>query len=375
MKRFTRIMSLLLCLCMVFPAFTAAAETDVPDYFVPELFGQMYNESAEALADRYYTHLSEEELAQVKEDCILTRADGNDLMVILDSETRGVEVSFGFDDLNPETGKPAALWHFSISRNISGEAINLAAYTLMMMISYTYQDTVSKGELNDWFNSLDTENGFRLPGYTLSMNVSEEWITYQMVPEAGKKTAGQQENSGDGMVEKEIRFENLPWGCDMDTAKLLLKAAGLLTEEAEGRFDMMKRVLSVGGRSATSYTCFRKVGNTYTVEHDGEASNIVEVPLMSGMVKQYMGRDVHHITLLFLVEGNTQKLLNVNVSFMVSGESVLPVLTEKYGQPLQADDGEYDARFWFGENGTGLCWTSFSVNYGLLDAQAMIEGK
>ena len=98
MKRFTRIMSLLLCLCMVFPAFTAAAETDVPDYFVPELFGQMYNESAEALADRYYTHLSEEELAQVKEDCILTRADGNDLMVILDSETRGVEVSFGFND-------------------------------------------------------------------------------------------------------------------------------------------------------------------------------------------------------------------------------------------------------------------------------------
>ena len=374
MKRFTKIMVLLLCLVLAFPGFAETTENETVNLFVPEKFAQMYNEMADALVDQYYKNLGEETVSQIKTDCLFAGEDGDGQDMILNSATGAVYARFHFENDSIATGDPAGEWVFCISRYLQGEAINLAAYTLKMMIAYTYRDTVSLGALSDWFNKLaDPEDGFGLPGCTLSLAVTEDWIEYHVTPAADAKS-GQQA----GIADEEILFMNLPWGCDMESARLLLKASGLLTEEADGRFEMARRLLTIqqaGGASKTSYTCFRKDGDIYTAENGGGASNVAEVTLMSGMVNAYLGREVHHITLLFLVEGKTQKLLNVNVALMPGSGDVLTELTAKYGSPLMQDEGEYPSGFWFGENETGLCWMGTILNYGLLNAEALIQGK
>lgn len=383
MKRITGMIILLLCLCLTLPVFAETpAGNEKPEYFAPATFAQMYNSMASAAADQYYTNLGEDTLAQIKEDCLFAEEDVNGQILYLDSATYAVEASFAYENEDFTDGDPAILWNFHISRNLSGEAINLAAYTLKMMIGYTYQDTVSMSELSDWFNKLaGPDDGFELPGYTLSMVVSEDYITYMMLPPADSNPILQQNSAGDNAaLQEEIRFLNLPWGCDIETARVLMESSGLLTEEAEGRFEMTQRHLDVmrnmKGRdgSEISYTSFVRTDNGYTVNYEDEAANVVEVHLMSDMVKPYLGREVHHITMTFLVEDDTEKLLNVNVSYMISDVDVLPELIKAYGEPQLTADSDYGGRIWIGENETGLLWSDTFINYGMLNAQELVLG-
>ena len=184
MKRFTRMITLLLCLFLALPVFAeTAAKNETPDYFAPYTFADMYNEMATIFADQYYADLGEETIAEIKKDCIFAEVDGSGQFLYLDSETHAVKAIFFYDDIDCTTEEPAAMWNFVISRNLSGEAINLAAYTLKMMIGYTYQDSVPLSDLSEWFNKLaEPGDGFELPGYTLSMMVTEDSIVYMMLP-------------------------------------------------------------------------------------------------------------------------------------------------------------------------------------------------
>ena len=384
MKRFARIMSLLVSAFLAVPFFTAAAAgSETPEFLFPMTFAEMYNDTASMFADQYYTKLGPETLEQVKEDCILAEEDADGQFLYLDSATGGVEAAFCFESDSFTEEDPAILWNFNIRRDLSGEAINLAAYSLVMVIGYNFRDSVDVDELYDWFNRLpDPDDVFELPGYTLSMAVTEEYIQYLMLPAADKNPLLKQDNSGNtAPLQDEIRFLNLPWGCDLETARILMEASGLLTEEAEGRFEMTRRHLEIinkmsgRGASEVSYTSFGKTENGYTADSGEEAANVTEVHLMSDMVKPYLGREVHNITLTFLVEDDTEKLLNVSVHYMISDQDVLPELIRTYGEPQLESGDEYDTRMWIGENGTGLLWSETSLNYGLLNAREMVQSS
>lgn len=196
MKRFTRTIALMLCLFLAVPAFAETVQENMSDYFIPADFMQMYNEAAEAFVDNYYPGKSDEEKAQIKKDCLFTEKDAEGQFLYLDSATGAVKAAFLFEDEDFTEKDPSILWNFYISRHLPGEAISLSAYTLMSMIGYTYRDTVTMTDLREWFNKLaEPDDGFELPGYTLSMLVTEEYIQYMMLPPVDKNPLLKQENT------------------------------------------------------------------------------------------------------------------------------------------------------------------------------------
>ncbi len=195
MKRFTRTAALLLCLFLAVPVLAETVQDVRPDYFTPANFAQMYNEAAEAFVDNYYSGKSEEETAQIKKDCLFAEENTEGQFLYLDSETGAVKAAFLFEYSGFTEKEPSILWNFYISRHLPGEAISLSAYTLMSMIGYTYRDTVAMADLREWFNKLaEPDDGFELPGYTLSMLVTDEYIQYMMLPPADKNPLLNQEN-------------------------------------------------------------------------------------------------------------------------------------------------------------------------------------
>jgi len=379
MKRMTRLLALLLSLVLALPAFAEQAGTDdTPSFFDPMVFGEMYNTLLTALAERYFA----EDAAQIREDYTFMEDDGDGPILYLDSKDNRVEASFLFPDENFETGQKALLMNFSVSRDIPSQMINLTVYTLKTLIGYEYRDTVSMDDLTVWFDNLDNPPVFELPGCTLNLIITGDRVQYALLPPGGYIPDTQQDSGSaeEPFVKEEIRFAGLEWGCDMKTAKLKLQLAGLLTRDGEERFEMMERVRSLSGRmgggQSQSFTSFtRSEHGAFTLQQHEEASSaVIIVPLMSGMVKPYLERDIHHIELAFLVDDATEKLINVNISYYLGGRDVLPDLVNLYGEPKKAGS-ERDFRIWIGENQTGLMWEEASLNYGLLNALDLVREK
>ena len=178
-------------------------------------------------------------------------------------------------------------------------------------------------------------------------------------------------------TEHEIRFLEIPWGSSIDQARLLMSAMKMINEDGEGRFDQIGKILKIqrAGRmgSESSYPHFVQDGGIWTVDREGGSPSVAVVPVMSGMIPQtFMGVEVHNIQLVFALDGLNEKLVNVQVNLMVNDTDLRPQLEEKYGAPDQA--GEWSA-FWKGAEQTGLMYDRTSLNYGLLNAQEIVESS
>ncbi len=182
-------------------------------------------------------------------------------------------------------------------------------------------------------------------------------------------------------TEEEIRFLGIPWGSDMATVCLLLKANGLINEEGVGRFEQTEKRLSMSKTNSRMrmitgrYSHYAEEDGFYIIERGDHGDNVESVTLMSDMVAQlWMGIDVHHIDLVFALDGNTEKLVNVLVSFMVNRDDLRPELEKAFGKPDQVN-GDERSVFWQGANRTALLYDGLEINYGLLDAQEIVEAS
>ncbi len=175
---------------------------------------------------------------------------------------------------------------------------------------------------------------------------------------------------------EEIRFLGIPWGSDMDTVCRALQETGWINEDGVKRFERYKEMLERGsGRGhETSYLHFGEEDGYPIVEREDYSTNVEEIPLMSNMVAEtWMGVEVHHIDLIFALDGDTEKLVMVEVSLMVNRENLQPQMEELLGTPDRAEEGYY--AFWMGENQTAALYTRTDVAFGLLNAKEIVEGS
>ena len=175
---------------------------------------------------------------------------------------------------------------------------------------------------------------------------------------------------------EEIRFSEIPWGSDMETACRILLAAGVINEDGVSRFEQTEKVVNMRrtGRwrgSETSYPHFVPNLRDYRIEQEEESANVESVSLMSGMViGDWLGIEVHHIELVFALDGETEKLVHAEVSLMVNRENLEPQLESLYGK---ADRRVGYGLFWRGANQTALLYEQTAIHYGLLNAKEIVD--
>ena len=175
---------------------------------------------------------------------------------------------------------------------------------------------------------------------------------------------------------EEIRFLGIPWGSDMDTVCRALQETGWINEGGVKRFKQTKEMLEKGfdrGREKR-YIYFGEEDGYPIVDREDTSVNAVEVRLMSDMVTQtWMGVEVHNIGLAFALDGDTEKLVMVEVSLMVNRENLQPQMEELLGTPDRAEEDYY--AFWVGENQTAALYTQTDVAFGLLNTKEIMDGS
>ena len=183
-------------------------------------------------------------------------------------------------------------------------------------------------------------------------------------------------------VKEEILFEGIAWGTDLKTVCQAMLDAGWINGEGADRFGQeeelleMMRTRGFGAGHETSYWHFDKEDGLYIVNRDDdESANIIEVHLMNDMVaKPWMGVEIHNIGLLFALDGDTEKLVAVNVSLMVNREDLRPEFEKSYGSPDEANE-DYRSLLWLGGNGTAVMYDESNVYFGLLNAKEIIDAS
>ena len=183
--------------------------------------------------------------------------------------------------------------------------------------------------------------------------------------------------SAQAETKDEIRFEGIAWGSDLETVKQALLDAGWINQAGVERFGMMRERIArmkkgePGG--GARYPQFVQEDGHYVLKGDDGSRSAVEVPLMSSMVtKQWMGRDVRGIDLIFALDGDTEKLVSAVISLNSMRENLRPELEKAYGTPDDADDEE-DSVFWLGGNGTAVMYKRIFVYFGLMNIKMIMD--
>ena len=174
-------------------------------------------------------------------------------------------------------------------------------------------------------------------------------------------------------TEDVIRFLDIPWGSDIETVCQAMLDAGWINEEGVERFESIKtKALQarMGGRAGSYIPQFSwEDGHIVGNDRDG-SKNAVSGMLMSDMVvKEWMGVRVHHIELIFALEGSTEKLLTVNISLIASREDLTPEFEKIYGKPDDVNEERRNAAYWEGQKGTVLYYIGNYVIFTLKDAK------
>lgn len=183
-------------------------------------------------------------------------------------------------------------------------------------------------------------------------------------------------------VKDEILFEGIAWGSDLETVKKAMQDAGWVNEEGLERFEQeaevldLKRTRGFGAGSEYSYEHFDREDGLYIVNRDDdESANVMDVTLMSNMVaKPWMGVEIHNISLLFALDGDTEKLVFADVSLMVNREDLRPGFERLYGTPDERN-GEYHSVIWLGASGTAVMYDETNVYFGLLNAKEIVDAS
>ena len=175
-----------------------------------------------------------------------------------------------------------------------------------------------------------------------------------------------------------IRFQDIPWGSDVETVTQALLDAGWINEDGVKRMGDIEEHAGrtrmgryMGGSRIPQFVT--EDGHIVADADDG-SRNAVSGHLMSDMVAQeWMGIEVHNIELIFALEGSTEKLLTVTVSLMVNREDRLPELEEIYGKPDDVNDEDGGSAYWEGQEGSVLYYDGSVVIYSLKDAKELAD--
>ena len=168
------------------PAENGDISAEAPPFMTPSVFVDYFNGMMTALADQYAEALGEEGVAIVKEQYILTQQDPQGAIAYYGNNDWSLEAGFIFaDEAEAAAGSPALLLNFTIKNGTPDGAVYLAKTALKFIIAYHFQDDVSFDDLTAWFDSAaDSKNIFQLPGYSLNVLQSEDYIQYAVLPPA-----------------------------------------------------------------------------------------------------------------------------------------------------------------------------------------------
>ena len=166
------------------PAETADEDAEVPPFMTPALFADDFNDMMKALADQYAAALGEEGVDIVKSQYILTQVDPSGTLVYYGNPDWTLEAGFMFEhEADYYLDMPALLLNFNIKNGTPDGAVFLAQTALKFVIAYHYQNEVSLDDLTAWFKEApDSANVFQLPGYTLNVLQTNEYLQYAILP-------------------------------------------------------------------------------------------------------------------------------------------------------------------------------------------------
>lgn len=170
------------------PAETVQEASEVPPYMTPSVFVDYFNGMMTALADQYAEALGEEGVDIVKNQYVLTQVDPQGVIAYYGNPDWSLEAGFMYEnEADYLAGAPALFLNFNIKNGTPDGAVYLAKTALAFVIAYHHQDEISLDDLTAWFDSAaDPANIFQLPGYTLNVLQSDDYIQYAILPPADK---------------------------------------------------------------------------------------------------------------------------------------------------------------------------------------------
>lgn len=164
----------------------APAGAAVPAFMTPREFVSRFNAMMNAMADHYADFLGEDGVKVLKDQFTITVADPQGNILYFGNNDWSVEAGFTYADADTAADtSPALTLNLTIKGSVPEIAAYLTKYGLQMMIAYEFQEEVSAEELANWFDTAESPADiFQIPGYTLNVLKTNDYIQYAVLPPA-----------------------------------------------------------------------------------------------------------------------------------------------------------------------------------------------
>lgn len=168
--------------------------------------------------------------------------------------------------------------------------------------------------------------------------------------------------------DKELRFQNIPWGTGVEEVKQAALSLGLI--ESAGYAELL-------GEGPFNRLDYLPAYHEPLVSVKGEKETYMAATLYFFSLAKYIGGFPGDLSCAFASSGDETQLIQVQYSFNYGSydeEAILSGLTAAYGNPLPYPSITGKPRYvWYGANQTAIYYFQGALYYGVLNSAEIIK--